>query len=251
MRVNDMSRAVVPFEQSTTLVLVVEMGAKSWLAAGNVLGVERQPMKKLEPDAAALLGLIERWRGEAIKAGQTIRRVVLAYEAGRDGFWLARWLIARGIEVHVIHSASVAVSRERKRAKTDRLDAAMLMRVFLGWLRGERGHCGMVAVPTLEEEDARRPSRERESLVNEKSRITNRMKSALARLGIRGFKAHLRKAAQRLEDCERPRVPGCLRISPRSSAAIWHGWRWSASRLLRSKRRGSSGFSERRTLART
>jgi hypothetical protein len=85
MRVNDMSRAVVPFEQSTTLVLVVEMGAKSWLAAGNVPGVERQPMKKLEPDAAALLGLIERWRGEAIKAGRTIGRVVLAYsdEVGR------------------------------------------------------------------------------------------------------------------------------------------------------------------------
>ena len=58
----------------------------------------------------------------------------------------------------------------------------MLMRVFLGWLRGERGHCGMVAIPTIEEEDARRPSRERESLVNERSRITNRMKSALARL---------------------------------------------------------------------
>ena len=62
----------------------------------------------------------------------------------------------------------------------------MLMRVFLGWLRGERGHCGMVAIPTMEEEDARRPSRERESLVNERSRITNRMKSALARLGVRG-----------------------------------------------------------------
>jgi transposase len=110
--------------------------------------------------------------------------------------------------VHVIHSASVAVSRERKRAKTDRLDAAMLMRVLLGWLRGERGHCGMVAVPTLEEEDARRPSRERESLVNEKSRITNRMKSALARLGIRGFKAHLRKAAQRLEGLRTPEGTG-------------------------------------------
>jgi hypothetical protein len=61
-------------------------------------------------------------------------------------------------------------------AKTDRLDAAMLMRVFLGWLRGERGHCGMVEIPTMEEEAARRPSRERESLVNERSRITNRMK---------------------------------------------------------------------------
>ena len=69
--------------------------------------------------------------------GRPISRVALTYEAGRDGFWLARWLIARGMEAHVIHSASVAVSRERKRAKTDRLDAVMLMRVFLGWLRGE------------------------------------------------------------------------------------------------------------------
>lgn len=74
----------------------------------------------------------------------------------------------------------------------------MLMRVFLGWLRGERGHCGMVAIPTMGEEDARRPSRERESLVNERSRIINRMKSALARLGIRGFKPHLRRAPERL-----------------------------------------------------
>jgi transposase len=81
---------------------------------------------------------------------------------------------------------SVAVSRERKRAERDRLDAAILMRVFLGCLRGERRHCGMVAIPAMEEEDARRPSRERESLVNERSRIVNRMKSALARLGILG-----------------------------------------------------------------
>src|SRR5258705_133975 len=133
-----------------------------------------------------------------MRAGRPINRIALAYEAGRDGFWLARWLITRGIEAHVIQSASVAVSRERKGAKTDRLDAAMLMPVFLGWLRGERGHCGMVAIPTMEEEAARRPSRERESLVNERSRITNRMKSALARLGIRGFKPHLRKAPERL-----------------------------------------------------
>jgi transposase len=104
--------------------------------SGIVPGVERQPLKKPEPDATALLRLIERWRNEAVRAGRPISRIALAYEAGRDGFWLARWLIARGIEAHVIHSASVAVSRERKRAKTDRLDAAMLMRVFLGWLRG-------------------------------------------------------------------------------------------------------------------
>jgi transposase len=166
-QVNDLSRSLTAFDPISTLVVVVEMSKSSWLVSGAVPGVERQPLKKLEPDATALLRLIERWRTEAVRAGRPISRITLAYEAGRDGFWLARWLIARGIEAHVIHSASVAVSRERKRAKTDRLDAAMLMRVFLGWLRGERGHCGMVAIPTMEEEDARRPSRERECLVNE------------------------------------------------------------------------------------
>ncbi|SIO45621.1 hypothetical protein SAMN05443247_05613 [Bradyrhizobium erythrophlei] len=166
-QVNDPSRSLTAFDPISTLVVVVEMSKANWLVSGVVPGVERQPLKKLGPDATALLRLIERWRNEAVRAGRPISRVALAYEAGRDGFWLARWLIARGIEAHVIHSASVAVSRERKRAKTDRLDAAMLMRVFLGWLRGERGHCGMVAIPTMEEEDARRPSRERASRMPE------------------------------------------------------------------------------------
>src|ERR1700675_407408 len=197
-QVNDLSRSLTAFDPISTLVVVVEMSKASWLVSGVVPGIERQPLKKLESDATALLRLIERWRNEAMRAGRPISRIALAYEAGRDGFCCDRWLITRGIEAHVIHSASVAVSRERKRAKTDRLDAAMLMRVFLGWLRGERGHCGMVVIPTMEEEAARRPSRERESLVNERSRITNRMKSALARLGIRGFKPHLRKAPERL-----------------------------------------------------
>jgi len=143
--------------------------------------------------------------------------VTLAYEAGRDWFWLARWLQARGIEVYVIHSTSVAVSREHRRAKTDRLDTAMLMRVVLGWLRGERGHCGMVAIPTLQEEDAKRPSRERENLVSEQTRISNRMKSALARLGIRGFKPKLRKAPQRLAAL---RTPEDLPIPPNTLDAL-------------------------------
>jgi transposase len=208
VQINDLSRSLAAFDPASTLLVVVEMSKASWLVSGVVPGVERLPLKKLEPDATALLRLIERWRNEAVRAGRPISRIALAYEAGRDGFWLARWLIARGIEAHVIHSASVAVSRERKRAKTDRLDAAMLMRVFLGWLRGERGHCGMVAIPTMEEEDARRPNRERESLVNERSRIINRMKSALARLGIRGFKAHLRKAPERLAGLRTPEDTG-------------------------------------------
>ena len=203
-QVDDLSRSVDAFDQDTSLTVVVEMSQASWLVTGMVPGVDRRPLKKLEPDPDALLRLVERWRSEAEKTGRTIERVALAYEAGRDGFWLARWLRVRGIEVHVIHSTSVAVSREHRRAKTDRLDTAMLMRVFLGWLRGERGHCGMVAIPTLEEEDAKRPSRERESLVGEHTRIVNRMKSALARLGIRGFKPKLRKAPERLAALRTP-----------------------------------------------
>src|SRR5246127_2083598 len=191
---NELGRSRTAFDPISTLVVVVERSKGRWVGGGVVPGVEPQPLKKLEPDATALLRLIERWRNEAMRSGRPISRIALAYEAGRDGFWLARWLIARGIEAHVIHSASVAVSRERKRATTDRLDAAMLMRVFLGWLRGERGHCGMVAIPTMEEEDARRRSRERECLVNERTRIINRMKSALTHLGVRGFKPHLRRA---------------------------------------------------------
>jgi len=197
-QVDDLSRSLAAFDQNSTLTIAVEMSAASWLVAGVIPGIDRLPVKKLEPDPDGLLRLVERWRAEAVKAGRTIARIVLAYEAGRDGFWLARWLRTRGVEAHVIHSTSVAVSREHRRAKTDRLDTGMLMRVFLGWLRGERGHCGMVAIPTLADEDAKRPSRERENLVAERTRISNRLKSALARLGIRGFKPMLRKAPQRL-----------------------------------------------------
>ena len=82
---------------------------------------------------------MHRWRDEAIKAGHPVKRIVLAYEAGRDGFWLARWLRGRGIEAYVIHPNSIPVPREHRRAKTDRLDTRLLKRAFLGWLRGEAG----------------------------------------------------------------------------------------------------------------
>jgi transposase len=208
---NDLSRSLLPLAQDRTLIAVIEMSQSSWLVAGVVPGIERQPLKKLQPDEQALLRLLQRWRDEAAKNGQTVTRIAVAFEAGRDGFWLARWLQARGVEAHLIHPTSVAISREHKRAKTDRLDTAMLMRVFLGWLRGERGHCSMVAVPSIDEEDAKRPSRERENLVGERTRIINRMKSALVRLGIRGFKPELRRAPQRLADL---RTPEDLPIPP-------------------------------------
>jgi len=201
---NDLSRSLAALNEDSTLIAVIEMSQSSWLVAGIVPGVERHPAKKLEPDEAELLRLLHRWRGEAEKADLNINRIAVAFEAGRDGFWLARWLRAHGIEAYVIHPNSIAVSREHRRAKTDRLDTALLKRAFLGWLRGEREHCSMAAIPTLEEEDAKRPSREREKLIDERTRIGNRIKGTLARLGIRGFKPTLRTAPERLERLRTP-----------------------------------------------
>jgi transposase len=201
---NDLSRSLAPFEPNQTLVAVIEISQKNWLVAGVVPGIERQPLKKLAVDENALVKLLHRWREEAEKAGHKISRIAVAFEIGRDGFWLARWLKAQGIEAHGIHAASIAVSREHRRAKTDRLDTELLKRSFLGWLRGERDHCKMVAIPTMAEEDAKRPNRERGSLVGERTRIVNRMKAALMRLGIRTFNPKLKKAAASLEDVRTP-----------------------------------------------
>lgn len=198
MNRNDLSRSLVAFDQTSTMISVVELSFRSWLAAGLVPGLTRQPLKKLAPDAQALLTVLRRWQCEAAKAGSTINRIVVAFEAGRDGFWLARWLRARGIEAYVIHPTSIPVSREHRRAKTDRLDTGLLMRAVLGWLRGEPKHCSMAAIPTIAEEDARRPNREHQMLVQEQTRIVNRTKATLIRFGIRNFKVKLRKAADRL-----------------------------------------------------
>src|SRR3954462_14107478 len=140
-RPNDSHRSLLPLEQESTLVAVVELSRSSWLRAGGgarprglvagiVPGLERHPLKKLEPDEDALLRLLRRWRDEAAGAGRTITRLAVAFEAGRDGFWLARWLRAREVEAHVIHPTSIAVSREHRRAKTDRLDTGLLKRAL-------------------------------------------------------------------------------------------------------------------------
>ena len=186
---NDLSRSVVAFEQRNTIIAVIEMSLNSWLVAGIVPGIEPHPLKKLSCDEQMLLQLLYRWRDEAAKAGRVIARMVVA---------LARWLRARGIEAYVIHPTSVAVSREHRRAKTDRLDTELLKRAFLGWLRGEPDHCSMAAIPSLQEEDAKRPTRERENLVGERTRIVNRMKACLVRFGIRNFNPTLRRATERL-----------------------------------------------------
>ena len=203
-QLNDLSRSLTSLEPDSTIIAVIEMSQSSWLVAGIVPGIERHPLKKIEPSEEELICLLMRWRAEATKHGRTITRIAVAFEAGRDGFWLARWLRARDIEIYVIHPTSVAVSREHRRAKTDRLDTGLLKRVFIGWLRGEPDHCHMAAIPTLAEEDAKRPNRERERLVGERTRIVNRMKSCLVRFGVRNFKPTLRKAPERLETLQTP-----------------------------------------------
>jgi transposase len=200
LQLSDLGRSFTALDQDSTLIVVIEMGLSNWLVSGMVPGLERQPLKKMNTDENELLKLLGRWRDEAVAAGREIQRIVVAYEAGRDGFWLARWLRERGVEAYVIHPSSVAVSREHRRAKTDRLDTQLLMRSFLGWLRGERRHCSMAAIPTIEEEDAKRPNREREKLIADRTRIVNRVKSTLFRFGVRGFKPTLRKAEQKLGD---------------------------------------------------
>src|SRR5580704_12061548 len=196
----DLSKSLGALDQDSTLIVVIEMSQSSWLVAARAPGLARDPLKKLPPDPEQLFKLIDRWREESRRAGRVVRRVCVAFEAGRDGFWLARLLRQRDIEAYVIHPTSIPVKRDHRRAKTDRLDTELLMRAFLGWLRGEADHCSMAAIPTLAEEDAKRPTRERESRVNARSRLVNRMKGALARLGIRGFNPKLRKAAEKLEE---------------------------------------------------
>src|SRR5437763_8998239 len=129
----DLNRCLAPLDQEHTIIAVIEMSQSSWLVAGVVPGIARHPLRKLAPDQDALLKLLHRWREEASQARREITRIAVAFEAGRDGFWLARWLRAHGVEAHVIHPSSVAVSREHRRAKTDRLETELLKRGFLGW----------------------------------------------------------------------------------------------------------------------
>jgi len=201
----DLSRSRTALDMDSTLIAVVEMSQSTWLVHAVLPGVDRRPMKKLPVDPAGLLSLLHRWRDEAEKkSGCSIPRICVAFEAGRDGFWLARWLRDRGVEAHVMHATSIPVKRDHRRAKTDRLDCLLLMRAFQGWLRGEEDHCRMVAVPTVEEEDTRRLHRERKTLVGEQTKLVNKLKSVFAWLGIRGFNPKLKKAPERLEALRTP-----------------------------------------------
>ncbi|MER8672236.1 hypothetical protein NKH45_35170 [Mesorhizobium sp. M1156] len=105
----DTSRSLTALEQDNTIIAVIEMSKGKWLVAALIPGLKRQPLKKIDAVAPVLLKLLQRWRDEAGRAGHTVQRIAVAYEAAGDGFWLARWLRAHGIEAYAIHPSSVPV----------------------------------------------------------------------------------------------------------------------------------------------
>ena len=152
-----------------TLILAIELSNTSWVLAAQIAGLPGVKAKRsIEPTPEALMAAIEDYRTRAVKAGRNVERVVAIYEAGWSGFWLARWLTQYGIETHVIQPSSVPVDRRARRAKSDGIDAELLLRTLLAWLRGEPRVCSMVPIPAEADEDARRRVRERAELVAER-----------------------------------------------------------------------------------
>jgi transposase len=170
-----------------TIRIAIELSASSWLVAARLPGGEKSRLYRIEGgDTATLLARINELRSQAASKSRQTVEVACCFEAGRDGFWLHRWLTAHGVVAHVLEPTSILVNRRARRAKTDRLDAEGMLRVLAAWQAGDRQVCSMVRVPTPEEEDAKRPHREREHLVRERQRIENRIEALLFTQGIRG-----------------------------------------------------------------
>jgi transposase len=171
---------------ATTVYVAIELSVSSWLVAARSACAEKSRLHRIQGgDTTTLLALITKLRSRAsTKLGRAVD-VACCFEAGRDGFWLHRLLTAHGIAAYVLEPTSILVNRRARRAKTDRLDAEGMLRVLAAWLAGDRQVCSMVRVPTPEEEDAKRPHREREHLVQERLRIENRIEALLFTQGIR------------------------------------------------------------------
>jgi hypothetical protein len=178
----------------------------------------------------------------AEKVGPGIKRIAAAFEAGRDGFWLARWLRARGTDAHVIPASSRGgATRSSFRTKTDRLDTARRKRAFLVWRRGEREHGKLAAIPTIAEEDARQPSREPESLVGEHGPIVNGMKAAWRRSVSGTSILSAIKLLTASKTCARP-TPTASRSRPTRclrDGATWSFGGWSCSKYGNARPLGS------------
>jgi transposase len=185
--------------EEAVLFVALELSRTSWLVAVQAPGGEKVSRHKLAAGASAeLLELIGRQRAAAERRTGRAVRVMSCYEAGRDGFWLHRLLVADGVENLVIDPASIAVDRRARRVKTDRIDVEMLLRAMMARARGERRVCAVVRVPTPEAEDARRPTRERAALLAERVRHVNRVKGLCALQGVYDFEPLRPGAAERL-----------------------------------------------------
>jgi transposase len=197
----DPRKSATAFDQAGAIVAVLELSGKSWRLGASAPGVSRRPLRQFEPkDIAGVLRAIDQWKIEASRAGHDVGRVAVGYEAGPDGFWIARALRGRGIEVYVMHPASLSVERRGRRAKTDRIDVDILLRALLGWLRGEPRHCTMAPIPSETEEDMREPGRQREALTGARLKVENQMRGLLARFGVADFRPRLKTAAKRLDE---------------------------------------------------
>lgn len=186
-------------DYQTTLILSIEVSNKNWVLAAQVPGLPHTKAKRsVSPGAEALLTAISGYRARAADLGHKIERVIAVYEAGWSGFWLARWLRRHGVEVYVIQPSSVPVDRRLRRAKSDSIDAELLLRTLLAWLRGEPRVCSMVPIPDEADEDARRCVRERMELVSERVSLTNRIGAVLATLGVDDYNPLLRNRRCRL-----------------------------------------------------
>ncbi len=169
-----------------TVHLAIELSVSTWLIAYRLPEAEKARFHRVEGgDTKALLALIRDLQSRSsAKLSETVD-VACCFEAGRDGVWLSRFLTAQGIAVYVLEPTSILVSRRARRVKTDRLDAEGMLRVLAAWRAGDRKVCSMVRVPTPEQEDAKRPHRERQHLVQERVRVENRIEALLFAQGIR------------------------------------------------------------------
>ena len=183
-----------------TVYVSLELSRSKWLITS--MSAWRDKMSKHSVDAgdgAALLDRLARLRMEAEQRLGTPARVVVIQEAGLDGFWIHRLLEAGGIESHVVEPASIAVPRRHRRAKTDVIDGEMLVRTLAAFKRGEPRVCSMVVAPSPAEEDRRRVSRERRTLIKERIEHANRIKGLLASQGISGCEPMRRSFRDHLE----------------------------------------------------
>jgi transposase len=168
-----------------TIFVTIELSQKSWLVTMHSPDKDRISRHKLSGgDHAGLLALIDRVRDRAARALGAVPAVVSCYEAGYDGFWLHRLLTAAGITNHVFDPASIAVEQRARRAKSDRIDGEQLLRTLMAYCRGEPRVVRIVRVPSPEQEDARRETREHHRLIKEQTAHTNRIKALLRLLGM-------------------------------------------------------------------